>query len=95
MGMGCIGSVFANRPKGTFSPIRYEGGRMRDFSRRTRILLGGTVAGVLATGLAGAMVIPASAHESSAPKAEAATSTILSVCVTVREVHLGPVCVKI
>jgi len=68
---------------------------MRDFSRRTRILLAGSVIGVLGTGLAGALVIPASAHESSAPKAEAATSPILSVCVTVREIHLGPVCIRI
>lgn len=67
---------------------------MKDFSRRTRILLAGSVVGLLGSGLAGALLIPASA-QASAQKAQAASAPIISVCLTVREVHLGPVCVRI
>lgn len=67
---------------------------MKDLSRRARILLAGGVVGVLGSGLAGAILIPASAQASSAPRAQATAGSIVSVCLTVREIHLGPICIK-
>ena len=68
---------------------------MRNLSRRARLLLATSVTAVLGSGLVGALVMPASAHTAAVAKPVAASSPILSVCVTVTQVHLGPVCLKI
>lgn len=70
---------------------------MRDLSGRARVLLAGSVVGVLGTGLAGALVIPASAQASSAPAAAAPASgePLVQVCLTIREIHFGPKCVAV
>lgn len=68
---------------------------MRGLSRRARILLAGSVVGLLGSGLAGALMIPASAQASSAPRAQATAGSLVSVCLTVTEIHLGPVCIKV
>lgn len=68
---------------------------MRDLSRRAKVLLGGTVVGVLGAGMAGALMIPASAAATSAPAVHSASSSTLTICLTVREIHFGPTCVNI
>ena len=69
---------------------------MRDLSRRARILLAGGVVGVLGSGLAGAMVIPATAAtSSSAAAAPAASDSLVQVCLTIREINFGPACVAV
>lgn len=68
---------------------------MRDLSRRARVLLAGTAVGVLGSGLAGAIVLPVAAQTSSASKAQEASLLPITVCVTVREIHFGPVCIKL
>lgn len=68
---------------------------MRDLSRRAKVMLAGTVVGVLGSGLAGAIVIPAAAQASSASKAQASSGPIITVCLTVKEVHFGPLCIPI
>jgi len=69
---------------------------MRDLSRRARILLAGGVIGVLGSGVAGALVIPAAAAtSSSAAAAPASSGPLLQVCLTIREIHFGPKCVAV
>ena len=73
---------------------------MKDLSRRAKVLLVGSVVGVLGSGLAGALVIPASAHPASAraSSALAAPSSkppLVSVCITVIPLHIPRTCVAI
>lgn len=69
---------------------------MKQLSRKARILLAGSVAGVLGAGLAGALAMPASARTTSAPAAAPASSDpLVQVCLTVREIHFGPTCVAV
>ena len=69
---------------------------MRDLSRRARVLLAGGVVGVLGSGLAGAMMVPATAAtSSSASAAPASSGPLLQVCLTIREIHFGPKCVAV
>ena len=52
--------------------------------------------GVLGSGLAGAMVIPATAAtSSSAAAAPAASDSLVQVCLTIREINFGPACVAV
>lgn len=52
--------------------------------------------GVLGSGLAGAIVIPAAAATStSAEAAPAASGSLVQVCLTIREIHFGPACVAV
>lgn len=67
---------------------------MRHLSRRARVLLAGGAIGVLGSGLAGALVIPASAATSSSARATT-SDPLLQVCLTVREIHFGPACVAV
>ena len=94
---GWVGSglVFANGTKGPSSAGNYEGGSVRDLSRRARILLAGGVMGVLGSGLAGAMVIPATAASPSSAATPASTDPLVQVCLTVREINFGPKCVAV
>lgn len=72
---------------------------MRDLSRRARVLLAGGVIGVLGSGLAGALILPASAQatSSAASATPASTSGLLplTVCLTIREIHFGPQCLTV
>lgn len=67
---------------------------MRDLSRRARVMLAGAAIGVLGSGLAGALVIPASAATSSSARATT-SDPLLQVCLTIREIHFGPQCVAV
>ena len=67
---------------------------MRDLSRRARVLLAGGAIGVLGSGLAGALVIPASAATSSSARATT-SDPLLQVCLTIREIQFGPKCVAV
>ena len=68
---------------------------MRDLSRRARVLMAGGVIGVLGAGITGALVIPTAAQATSAPRAQASGEPLVSVCLTIREIHFGPACVAI
>ena len=68
---------------------------MKDWSKRLKISLAGASVGLLAAGGAAAVVIPASAQAASRAPAVHANASILSVCLTIREIHFGPQCLVI
>ena len=69
---------------------------MKQPSRRVRMAVAGLAFSIVAAGSAAAAVLPGGSKASGAPAAHAASKgAVLSICLTIKEIHFGPECLVI